>query len=191
MPPEPAPQWSPPGVTITATEADMCGLLARRYTYVTFGCHRYAFAAHVLDRPVSPVRVADFIAVGCWASTDYAIHGHEVKVSRSDWLAELRDPEKAEAFKRYCHYWWLVVPDLSIVRGDVLPAGWGLLVRERGAERLRAQVQAPTLQPKPMPRRMSVALLRAVGAQARNDANRLSDAEPRPPQPSAEPQEEP
>ncbi|MFI5426079.1 hypothetical protein [Aeromicrobium sp. UC242_57] len=25
-------------------------------------------------------------------------HGHEVKVSRSDWLTELRDPTKAETF---------------------------------------------------------------------------------------------
>jgi len=29
-----------------------------------------------------------------WPSGGLEIHGHEVKVSRSDWLRELKEPEK-------------------------------------------------------------------------------------------------
>lgn len=73
------------------------------------------------------LRTIDAIAIDLWPSTDNAIHGFEVKVSRSDWLSELKDMSKSEAFRPYLDYFWLVAPDASIVRDD-LPDGWGLMV---------------------------------------------------------------
>jgi hypothetical protein len=64
----PAPEAVRAAIT-PATEAEMCALLAQRYTSIAFGSWRYAFAAHVPNRPVSPSRVADFIAVDCWESS--------------------------------------------------------------------------------------------------------------------------
>lgn len=88
-----------------------------------------------------------------------SIHGFEVKVSRSDWLTELADPEKALAWSRYCHYFWVVAADKSIVRDD-LPAGWGLLVPSGVS--LRA-TRKPTRQvPEPMPLPRLVSLGRAI-----------------------------
>ena len=87
-----------------------------------------------------------------------AIHGHEVKVSRSDWLAELRDPTKADAWKRYCTYWWLVAPREVVC--DDLPDGWGLLVPH--GKSLKIAVRAARLDPEPMPVRTVAALTRAV-----------------------------
>lgn len=61
------------------------------------------------------------------AHMTHSIEGHEVKVSRSDWLAELADPTKADAWARHCHRWWLVVPHRDIVKDGELPDGWGLM----------------------------------------------------------------
>lgn len=79
-----------------------------------------------------------------------SIHGFEVKVSRSDWLTELADPEKALAWSRFCHYFWLVAADKSIVRDD-LPDGWGLLVPNGVSLRAarKPQRQVPELMPLP------------------------------------------
>jgi hypothetical protein len=114
-------------------------------------------------------RICDYIATSMH-STPYVpgvrgafppvYHGHEVKVSRSDWLTELKDPGKAEAFRPHVHYWWLVAADKAIVRDD-LPEGWGLLV-PHGTRTLRIAVQATlNSEPEPMPHGLQGALLRA------------------------------
>lgn len=94
-----------------------------------------------------------------WSIRAPIFHGHEVKVSRSDWLAELRDPSKAETFRRHMHFWWLVVSDKAIVRDD-LPDGWGLMVKS--GTKLRALVKpTPNLNPEPMPTGLIGAIIRA------------------------------
>jgi hypothetical protein len=154
----------------------MLDALAARYTRISMNAHRYAYAEHVPDRPVGAVRIADFIAVDSWRGpwhrempTDdewgYPIHGHEVKVSRSDWLTELKQPDKAESFKPYVDYWWLCVSHPSIVKDGELPDGWGLMVLT--GDRMRAKVRAPRLSPEPMPKVMNVALMRAIAKTAR------------------------
>lgn len=73
-------------------------------------------------------RRIDAVAVGLWRRTDYAIHGFEIKATRADLLAELRDPDKSEPGRRLCDRWWLVLKDRSLLGDSVLPDGWGLLV---------------------------------------------------------------
>ncbi len=53
------------------------------------------------------------------------LFGFEIKTSRSDWLAELKDPEKAERFRRHCNAWYLVSPLKGVVKKEELPEGWG------------------------------------------------------------------
>jgi hypothetical protein len=66
--------------------------------------------------------------------------GHEVKASRSDWLTELANPGKADAWADQCHEWWLItVP--GVVRDGELPAGWGLMVP--GTSKTRMRVLTP------------------------------------------------
>lgn len=114
-------------------------------------------------------RICDYVATGMH-STPYVngkgsafppiYHGHEVKVSRSDWLTELRDPSKAEAFRPHMHFWWLVAAEASIVRDD-LPDGWGLMVPH--GRTLRVVVQADLNRTvEPMPHGLVGALLRAT-----------------------------
>lgn len=55
-----------------------------------------------------------------------SIHGHEVKVSRSDLRTELNDLSKSEAWAQHCNYWWLVVPSPALIEGFDLPEAWGV-----------------------------------------------------------------
>lgn len=152
------------------TEASMLAALRERYGTVMPGYPaRYILANHVRDDANRAKRTADFIAqdshAGGWkkrnSGTDFPMHGHEVKVSRADWLTELRDPDKAEAFRPYMNFWWLVVPDKNIVKDGELPEGWGLMVMRKSG--LFAVVTAPeNLNPLPMPHGMRVALMRSV-----------------------------
>lgn len=145
------------------TEREMLDLLASRYRTQAGNGQRYVFSRHVRSHAgFDARRTADFIAMDLWPSKDLALHGHEVKVSRSDWLHELKDPTKAEEFRRYMDRWWLVVPDQRIVRDD-LPDGWGLMVA-RGTS-LRVARPAPRLRPEPMPKTMMAAFLRAVSGE--------------------------
>lgn len=73
-------------------------------------------------------RRADALYVGFFASRGKLLVGHELKVSRADWLHELDHPEKAEVWAQHCHAWYLVVPNEAIVRREELPHGWGLMV---------------------------------------------------------------
>lgn len=69
---------------------------------------------------------ADCIAMNVWPSNGYVIHGHEIKVSRSDWQAELRKPEKADRFREHVDYWWLVAPS-GVAHESEIPPGWGYM----------------------------------------------------------------
>lgn len=71
-------------------------------------------------------RSADALALGMFRSRGRLLYGFEFKVSRSDWLCELRKPQKAESWFQYCDHWGLIVSDISIVKTGELPAGWGL-----------------------------------------------------------------
>ena len=108
-------------------------------------------------------RIADGVAMNLWPSRDYEVDGFEIKVSRADWLRELRDPSKSDTVSRYCDRWWIVVPDESIVARQELPAGWGLLV-VRGRTKLRVSTQAPKRDAAPMDRALISQLLRAAPA---------------------------
>jgi len=144
------------------TERMMFDALHRRYGFEKFGSRRYAVAEHVRSDPLPGhgVRTADFVAMDTWPSGHFELQGHEIKVSRPDWLRELADPHKAAEFTPYMHRWWVVVPDASIVKPGELPEQWGLLAFARGS--MRAVKKAPRCAADPLPPNRLAALLRAV-----------------------------
>lgn len=153
------------------TEAGMIELLRRRYTKARPGSDtdRYVRAQHARLPAVGgwrgghAERVADYVVWDTYGQAQ--LIGQEIKVSRADWLSELRSPEKAEAWRRYCHQWYLVVPDESIVRGD-LPEGWGLMVPD-STGKLRIRVRSEVMSPEPMTPGGQAYLARAVARTAR------------------------
>ncbi|ATN88681.1 hypothetical protein SEA_DEMSCULPINBOYZ_86 [Mycobacterium phage Demsculpinboyz] len=86
----------------------------------------------------------DAIYVGFTSSSGRILIGHELKVSRSDWLNELNKPGKADAWADQCHQWWLVVSDPSIVHEGELPEGWGLMSPGKSKTRMAVHVKANT-----------------------------------------------
>lgn len=149
---------------VAHTEESMLALLAKRYRGEQRGNGpAWAFVPKVRNAAgFNATRTIDAIAMSLWPSRGLELHGHEIKVSRSDWLRELKDPAKAEAFTEQVDRWWLVVSDASIVQEGELPPTWGLMVAtSRG---LKVTVQAPPLPPTDtpwMPKTFLAALLRA------------------------------
>lgn len=158
------------------TEADMLARLADRYgrTYAN-GAHetlRYVGARHVRFGPLWPSCIADFLALDTWGNYGpehrrHPLLGFEVKVSRSDYLRELKDLSKSEPFRRVCTEWYIVVSHLDIIRDD-LPDGWGLMYAQGNGLRC-ARKSAKNPDPEPIPRGLLAGFLRAVATQARSD----------------------
>lgn len=107
-------------------------------------------------------RHADAFAMSIWPSRGYEIHGYEIKRSRGDVKKELDDPAKADAVGKFCDYWWLVVSDLSIIDGLVIPATWGILHPRNQV--LRVHVKAPKRDATPVSRAFAAAVTRRVCA---------------------------
>ena len=85
-------------------------------------------------------RRADAVCMNIWPSKGFAIHGFEVKVSRADFLHEMKDITKAEAVGQFCDFWWLAAP-VGMVRIDEVPASWGLVELQKNG--LKVKKQAP------------------------------------------------
>ena len=90
----------------------------------------YVLCAQVAPHSGAMSGYVDAVVVGIWPSTGYEVHGFEIKTSRSDFLRELKQPDKALA-SRYVHRWWVVAPP-RCVNVRELPADWGLLEVRNG-----------------------------------------------------------
>lgn len=93
----------------------------------------------------------DYLAINAWPSRGLQVIGHEIKVSLSDWKAEIAKLDKAERFARYCRRWWVVVPTelAAKIRHDVPPT-WGLLA-VNDQMRCREVIAAPAREPETIP----------------------------------------
>ena len=117
------------------------GLLARRYQPPT-----YAFFSEVSDGTGGMhSRYADAVACGLYPSQGLEIEGFEIKSVRSDWLNELKHPEKSNAVMQYCHRWWIVAPK-GVLAAAELPKSWGYI--ELRGEKFWTLKHAPELQAK-------------------------------------------
>jgi len=103
-------------------------------------------------------RTADAVAIGLYRSQGTEIHGFEIKISRGDWLRELKDPAKADAFFPYCDRWSLVVPEAALVVADELPESWGLYAAKKKG--LKIVVPPKKLSPLPLPRPLLVSIIK-------------------------------
>lgn len=85
-------------------------------------------------------RRADAVCMNIWPSKGYAIHGFEIKVSRADFINEMKDITKAKAIAQYCDYWWLAVP-VGLVKVEEVPATWGLMELHKNGLKIKKQAQ--------------------------------------------------
>ena len=101
---------------------------------------------------------ADAIAMHLWPSLGLELIGFELKVSRSDWLHEVKNPLKAQVMKQFCDKWYLVMPDKTIIKDDELPEDWGFMFVEKG--KIKIGKEAPRLTSKPIDRLFLASLMR-------------------------------
>jgi len=107
---------------------------------------------------VKEERYADAVAMNLYPSRGLDVLGFEIKVSRSDWLSELKQPHKSAAIQKYCDRWWIVVGSKDIIDTSELPSTWGLMVVGNG--RLLISKDAPKLKPEHLDRAFVASLLR-------------------------------
>lgn len=124
-----------------------------------FPAGEYALLAEVRDAAgFGSSRAADGIAMNLWPSRGLEVEGIEIKSYRSDWLKELKTPEKAENIFRYCDRWWLVAAAEDVVKVEEVPKTWGLMVVVKG--RLKTIKDAPKLTPIGLDRNFVAAMLK-------------------------------
>lgn len=108
-------------------------------------------------------RYFDAFAMNLWPSKAFCRVGYEIKVQRSDWLRELRDPLKGVQGRLLCHQFWY-----ALGPGVLEPEDWrqlgdsrklGLLVVEDG-RLVEKQRPRPDRMPWPMPEGFVASLLR-------------------------------
>lgn len=122
-------------------------------------------------------RWADAVAMNMWPSRGLEIHGFEIKVSRSDWLRELKQPEKSARVQQYCDRWWIITPK-GIIKPGELPPTWGHYeVSEAGI--IRQVVAAPQLEAVPVTRQFMAAVLRRAGGVDQDEVQAAVDRERR------------
>lgn len=118
-------------------------------------------------------RWADAVAMSVWPSRGYDIHGFEVKVSRYDWLNELKQPEKSAAVQQFCNRWWIATPDASIIHPGELPPTWGHMVCKGNG--MKVVHPAPALTPKPPSIEFIASVLRNFARADETDVQRRID----------------
>lgn len=159
------------------TERDMLNMLNAKYTHLREGAiaDKWIRCEHVRSsQDWGAKAIADFVAIDKWRSSQSLI-GHEVKVSRSDWLREVKDFKKgqwskSELVKKYCNQWYLVVSDPAIVKDGELPDDWGLMCLSSKGDKLITKKKAPALDPVPMTLDFTVGLASSAARTAQRAA---------------------
>ena len=139
----------------------------------------FAVFFEVANGPGSTLRrYADALVMSLFPSRGLDLHGFEFKSSRSDWLSELKKPEKADEIAKYCDFWWLVTgwaeKGKDIAKLDELPAPWGWLTMTKSGE-LRQKKAPKRLDPVPLDRKMVAAIARRAEESSRKTRESRSD----------------
>lgn len=123
------------------------------------------------------IRRIDAFALALWPSKDFYRIAYEIKVSRSDWLNEIKDPMKRAQAWYLSNEFWFVVPENIVKMPGIKVAGdWrrdmsgcGLLVvREDGTAKSVYRARSRKFI-SPMPIGFIASLMRCVRDQRNND----------------------
>jgi len=142
------------GVKKTLNTDEVIERLSKRYSQPEYG-----FLTQVRNGAgFSATRTMDAMAMSLWPSRGLHITGFEVKVSRGDFIREIRNPQKADELACFCDYWYIVVGDPDIVQLGELPEKWGLIVPSGTG--LKIIKEAVKLTPQPIDASFLAALMR-------------------------------
>lgn len=124
---------------------------------------RYALFFDVPDAvSIDARRRIDAVAIGIWHSVGRQVEAFELKVSRSDWLRELKQVNKADPFIAICDRFWLVTGDAKVARMEEIPACWGWMTATKHGLRVQRPAQKLPTDKANMPWAFTVGLLRKL-----------------------------
>lgn len=108
-------------------------------------------------------RVIDMMAFNCWPSEGFTRIAFEIKTSRSDFLNELKRPEKRWLAMMYSHRFYYVAPK-GVVDMRELPGGCGLIevVEKDGKLKLDIRYSPEVTPANPLPDSFIASLLRSA-----------------------------
>ena len=112
------------------------------------------------------LRFADAVFMSMSKHKGYEVLGCELKVSRGDWLNEVRKTGKGDPARARCDKWVLVLGDAAIARPDEVPLEWGIIAP--GTDGRLTMLRQPSWlrprdgPPEPMPRDFLAAWLTRV-----------------------------
>lgn len=118
------------------TAKDIIAFLEERYSD-----HRnYTYATEVGNSTgMSQTRRIDFCVINHFESSSFSIEGVEVKISKSDLMSEIRNPEKHNIFFDNINYYSLACPhyilDSDIIK--LIPPKWGIYIIKDGCLRAK------------------------------------------------------
>lgn len=124
---------------------------------------RYALFYDVPDAvSLDARRRIDAVAIGIWKSVGREVQAFELKASRSDWLREVKQVNKADPFVAICDRFWLVTADPKIAKLEEIPACWGWLSATKSGLRVQRPAQKIPTDHANMPWGFTVGLLRKL-----------------------------
>jgi hypothetical protein len=104
-------------------------------------------------------RSLDYMLVNLWQSRGLSVTGIEEKSNRSDWLRELKNPQKQENHFKYCDYFYLLTDKEGVAKLEEIPETWGWYhINDKSI--LKTMKQAPKLPSQPVERSLLCAMLR-------------------------------
>lgn len=110
-------------------------------------------------------RRADMLALHLTKARPF-IDGIEIKVDRGDWLSELDQHAKADAWFPHTHRWWIAVPAAGhVVDPAELPHGWGLMAPDSHSDRRMKVVAKPDVRTPDLPYEAVRELLKKIDNQ--------------------------
>lgn len=100
---------------------------------------------------------ADAVVLNLWPSRGMELIGYEIKVSRQDWLNELKQPDKAWPVMQFCDRWVLLSAP-KVAKLDEIPLTWGWA--EFDGKRIKYRKPAPALEAKPLSKAFVASMVR-------------------------------
>jgi hypothetical protein len=133
--------------------SDIRALLRRRYSSPEWAL----FFEVANSTGTGASRYADAVAMNLYPSRGLVVVGFEIKVSKSDFINEVRNPEKSVSIQKYCDRWYIVAP-AEAVDESLLPENWGWL--QVTGEQIRLRKEGPKLKPEALSREFVAAMVR-------------------------------
>ncbi len=90
-------------------------------------------------------RRVDFWAMACWPSENYKRIAYEIKVTRADFLNELKDPTKRDFAMEISNQFFFITPP-DLIKENELPEGCGLIELSKKGN-LTTRIKAPIRKP--------------------------------------------